>query len=181
MAIEFNRYELRRKNPIKRNNKFFGGEDFNTEMDFAREYMEQDANQTIVLYQVDLQKTNVNDIYKEAQKSEIRFKPPVELTCVYQIEEAENKAYNQQSSKGMYAKPGKLTFSVLNLELEQKHCDINRGDYIGIDITPEYRIFFTVTNDGRMNTTSNKNTIYGKMPYFRECIGAYVDTNEFQG
>ena len=181
MAMEFNRTTLKRKNPIKRNNKFFGGEDFNLEMDFAREYMEQDANQTVVLYQVDLQKTKVNDIYKEANKSEIRFKSPIELTCIYEIEEAEVKAYSEQNSKGMYAKPGKLTFSVLITELEEKECDINRGDFIRVDITPEYHIFFTVTDDGRVNTSANKNTIYGKVPYFRRCTGAYVDPVDFQG
>ena len=108
---------IRRKNPIKRNNKFFSGEDYNVQMDFAKEYMEQHANQTIILYQVDLEKTKVDDIYKEARKSDLRFKTPIELTCVYEIQDTQMKAYSETISKGLYAKPGTIIFSVLLEEL----------------------------------------------------------------
>lgn len=177
----FDNIPTRKKVPIKRNNKFFSGEDFDLEMDFAREYMEQDANQTIVLYQVDMQKTKVNDIYNEAQKNAIRFKPPVELTVIYDVTDAEIRSYSEQNKKGLYAKPGKLTFSVLLTELEEKHCDVKKGDYIGIQITPEMRLYWTVTNDGKMSMTSNKNTLYGHSPYYRTCECAPVDETEFNG
>lgn len=179
--MRFDNIPDRKKIPIKRNSKFFSGEDFDLEMDFSREYMEQDANQTIILYQVDMTETKVNDIYNEASKNAIRYKPPVELTCIYDIQDAEVRAYSEQNKKGLYSKPGKLTFSVLLTELEEKKCDIKRGDYIGIQITPEYRIYFTVTNDGKMGMTSNKNTIYGKAPYYRTCEAAYADETEFNG
>lgn len=169
----------RKKIPIKRNSKFFSGEDFDLEMDFSREYMEQDANQTIILYQVDMKETKVNDIYNEAQKNAIRFKPPVELTCIYNIDDAEVRAYSEQNKKGLYAKPGKLTFSVLLTELEEKKCDIKRGDYIGVVIDEQTILYWTVTDDGKMSTSSNKNTIYGKKAYYRSCICAPVDNTEF--
>ena len=51
----------------------------NNFLNFAKEYIEQDANQTVILYRVDLEKTKVNDIYKEASKDAIRFLPPIEL------------------------------------------------------------------------------------------------------
>ena len=170
-----------RKVPIKRNNKFFSGEDFNLELEFGMEYMEQDANQTVILYQVDLDKTKVNDVYKEAQKSDIRFKTPVELTCIYEIQDAEMKPYDSKTVKGVYAKPGKLIFSVLNRTLEENECDIKRGDYIGVQITDSQRIYFTVTNDGKVQSFANKNTMYGVQPYFRQIEANYVDNSEFQG
>ena len=77
MAIELN--TIKHKVPIKRNNKFFGKEDFDIELNFSMEYMEQDMNQTIILYEVDLEKTKVNSVYKEATKEAIRFKTPVEV------------------------------------------------------------------------------------------------------
>lgn len=181
MGITFDNTNIRRKNPIKRNSKFFSSEDFSLEMEFAREYMEQDANQTIILYQVDYEKTKVNDVYNEADKSNIRFKTPVELTVIYDLEDAETKAYRENMSKGIYVKPGKLTFSVLLSELEEVGCDIARGDYIGIQITPEYMIYFTVADDGKMAMTSNKNTLYGTQPYYRTIRCNYIDTNEFNG
>lgn len=178
MAISFNNNQIRRKNPIKRNNKFFSAEDFSVEMDFATEYMEQDANQTIILYQVDYQKTMVNDIYNEADKNNIRFKTPVELTVIYNIEDAETKAYKESLSKGIYVKPGKLTFGILLKELEENNCDISRGDYIGVAIDEQTILYWTVTNDGKMASSSNKNTLYGTKPYYREITCAPVDIND---
>ena len=179
--ITFNNTNIKRKTPIKRNNKFFSGEDYDLEMEFATEYMEQDANQTIILYQVDLEKTKINDTYKEATKNNIKFKTPIELTAIYEIQEGDLKAYSQSNNKGLYVKPGKLIFSVLLKELEENKCDINRGDFIGIQITETDRVYFTVTNDGKVNTISNKNTIYGKKPYYRTCEAAPIDIDEFQG
>lgn len=177
--ITFDNTNIKRKNPIKRNNKFFSGEDFRLEMEFATEYMEQDANQTVILYQVDYEKTMVNDIYKEAEKQNIRFKTPIEITVIYDLQDSETKAYRENMSKGIYVKPGKLTFSVLLKELEENNCEISRGDYIGVQITPEYMIYFAVADDGKMGMTSNKNTLYGTQPFYRTIICSPVDLNEF--
>lgn len=179
--ITFDNTNIKRKNPIKRNNKFFGGEDYDLEMEFATEYMEQDANQTIVLYQVDYEKTKVNSVYNEAEKDKIRFKTPIELTVIYDLQDAETKAYKENMSKGVYVKPGKLTFSVLLKELEENDCDINRGDYIRIDISEDTCYYWTVVNDGKIQSFSNKNTIYGVKPYFRTIECSPVDKNEFNG
>lgn len=181
MAIEFNTVKNNRKVPIKRNNKFFGGEDFDLELDFAKEYIEQDANQTIILYRVDLEKTQVNDIYKEAKKDSVRFLSPIELPVVYEIGESEMKAYGTKMQKGIYAQTGKLTFTVLLSTLEEYGCDISRGDYIGVQINTNHREYFTVTDDGRVATTSNRYSLYGTMPYARKIECASVDLGEFNG
>lgn len=182
MSLQFNKLgSYSHKVPIKRNTKFFGKEDFDLEHDFGLEYMEQDANQTVILYQVDLDKTKVNDVYKEATKDAIRFKTPIEVPCVYEIQDAEMKPYNQKLVKGVYAKPGKLTFSVLLKTLEELKCDIKRGDYIGVQIDEQTRIYFTVTNDGIVQSFANKNTLYGTKPYYRTIECAPVDYSDFEG
>lgn len=181
MELQFDNTQLRRKNPIKRNHKFFGRDEYNLEMEFATEYLEQDANQTVILYQVDLSKTKVNDIYNEADKDAIRYLPPIEVPCVYEIQEAEVQSYEKNKMKGMFAKPGKLVFSVLMKTLEECNVDPKRGDYVGIQITPEKMQFFTITNDGRVGMTANKNTIYGVAPYFRTFEAAPADNIEFNG
>ena len=166
MAIELN--TIKHKVPIKRNNKFFGKEDFDIELNFSMEYMEQDMNQTIILYEVDLEKTKVNSVYKEATKEAIRFKTPVEVPCIYEIQDAEMKPYDTKLVKGVYSKPGKLTFSVLIKTLEELKCDIKR-------------IYFTVNNDGKVQSFANKNTMYGTVPYYRTIECNYVDETEFGG
>jgi hypothetical protein len=170
-----------RKNPIKRNQMFFSKEDFNLEMEIAREYMEHDMNQTIVLFEVDLAKTNVHDIYHEADKRNIRFKTPVELSVRYEISDAEIRSYEKNLNKGMYAKPGNLSFTVLNKTLEEVQRDIKRGDYIGVQITPEEMIYFTVFDDGKIASYANSNTLYGIKPFFRNVKCNYVDPAEFEG
>jgi hypothetical protein len=181
MALSFNNRTERKKIPITRNSKFFGNEDFDLELGFAKEYLEQDANQTVILYRVDLQKTNVNDVYIEAKKDNIRFLPPIELPVIYEVEDAETKAYNTKNQKAIFAQTGKLKFSVLISTLEEFECDIRRGDYIGIQITPEHREYFTVTDDGRVGSMSNKFTLYGTKPYARTISAAQVDLGEFNG
>lgn len=181
MALRFNNRTERKKIPITRNSKFFGNEDFDLELGFAKEYLEQDANQTVILYRVDLQKTNVNDVYIEAKKDNIRFLPPIELPVIYEVEDGETKAYNTKNQKAIFAQTGKLKFSVLISTLEEFECDIRRGDYIGIQITPEHREYFTVTDDGRVGSMSNKFTLYGTKPYARTISAAQVDLGEFNG
>lgn len=181
MALTFDNGRTVKKVPIKRNTKFFSGEDFNLELDFAKEYIEQDANQTVILYRVDLEKTKVNDIYKEASKDAIRFLTPIELPVIYEIGDAEMKAYGTKIQKGVYAQTGKLTFSVLLSTLEEYNCDISRGDYIGVQIDSSHREYFTVTDDGRVATTSNRFTMFGTKPYARKIECASVDLGEFNG
>lgn len=182
MALQFNNGNAPiKKVPVKRNNKFFGKDDFEVELMFAKEYMEEDANQSIILYRIDLVKTKVNDIYNEADKESIRFLPPIELPVVYEISDAEMKAYETRKQKGLYSQNGKLTFSVLISTLEEYHCDISRGDYIGVQIDPIHRIYYTVTDDGRVSSTANKFTMYGTVPYARTIQCAAVDTVEFEG
>lgn len=183
MALKFNENNGKSANkvPITRNNKFFGMEDFDLEIGFATEYLEQDANQTVILYQVDLEKTKVDDIYNEANKDAIRFKTPIVLPVVYDLSDAEVKTYSNKVQKGIYAQAGKLTFSVLLSTLEENNCDISRGDYIGVQIDTEHREYYTVTDDGRVGMTSNKFTLYGTKPYARTITCASVDTNEFNG
>jgi len=179
MSINFNKTQ--KKVPITRNTKFFSEEDFDLEIGFATEYIEEDANQTIILYRVDLSSTKVNDIYKEAKNNSIRFLTPIELPVIYEIDDAELKSYAGSVQKGVYAQTGKLKFTVLNSTLEEYGCDISRGDYIGIQIDSTHREYFTVTNDGRVASMSNKFTMYGTKPFARTIECASIDKNEFNG
>lgn len=172
---------MNRKNPINRNRMFFSETDFDLEIEFAQDYMEQDMNQTIVLFEVDLSKTNTNDIYHEANKKNIRFKSPVELTVRYEINNAEMRSYDKTNNKGIYSKPGILDFTVLNKTLEQVERDIKRGDYVGVQITPEEMIYFCVFDDGKVANYANSNTLYGIKPFFRQVKCNYVDPSEFEG
>ena len=80
--------------PITRNNMFYSEEDFEYETNLLMEYIEEDLNQTVVVYEVDRQKTNVSAVYKEAKDGQIRFKVPKEIPCMYELKEANTKVYD---------------------------------------------------------------------------------------
>lgn len=157
---------IKRKNPINRNNFFVSPDAINLQIAMGMEYVNKVLNQTVVLYEIDREKTKVNDIYNEAKFNEIVFKTPVELNVMYKLEKPELKTYDQQAIKGYYVKVGQLTFTIYEKELEENGCDINRGDYIGLQVTPDHMEYFIVANDGRVNY-DNAHTMWGTVPYYR--------------
>lgn len=162
--------------PINRNNLFYSEDDFNLEVDIMEDYMEEDSNQTIVLYEVDRVKTNVNYVYKETKNSDsIRFKPPKELPCLYNINEPEMKSYDSKTSNAVYMLSGKLDVYILEKTLKKNNCDIKRGDYIGIQIKEDTMNYFMVTSDGKINQ-SNKMAVgaYGYPWRHVECAPTTV-------
>lgn len=157
---------IKRKNPINRNNFFTSPQEVNFQIMMGMEYVNKILNQTVVLYEVDREKTKVNDIYNEANFKDLVFKTPVELNVMYKLEKGELKTYNTEAVKGYYVKVGKLTFTIYNKELEENGCDIKRGDYIGLQVTPEHMEYFIVADDGRVNY-DNAHTMWGTVPYYR--------------
>ena len=142
------------RTPITRNNLFYSETDFQFEMDIAEGYLEEDTNQTVVLYQVDRNTTRVNDTYQEAGEV-VRFLPPVEVPCLYEIADTKLDSYNSKTNNGVYALQGNLKVYV-NLNAFDKYgFDIRRGDYIGVMIEEGRMYYWVVTDDGKVNTANN--------------------------
>lgn len=177
--LQFNTNKIT-KVPINRNNLFYSEESLLYEMEIGKNYLEQDVNQTLILYQVDLSKTNVDALYTETKPHEVMFKPPVEIHCIYEVEQGDLKSYDTNKNVGTYIKGGKLTFGVYQATLDELEAEIKVGDYIGVQVTPTHREYYTVTNDGR-NNFSNKQSIFGVRPLYREVTCASVDLSEFSG
>jgi hypothetical protein len=165
--------------PISRNNLFYSAEDFEFETDLIDGYLEEDLNQTVVVYEVDRKRTNVNDIYKEAKKDTIRFLPPKEIPCMFEIQDAQLNAFDSKSSTGTYQISGNLTVYVTTNALEKYKCDIKRGDYLAIQIDEHRMSYFTVTDDGKVNN-ANKLMVGGYKPSYWRIINA-APAQEFRG
>lgn len=177
--IEFN-IQKTNKVPINRNNLFYSEKDFQYEMEIGKNYLEQDVNQTVILYEVDLNKTNLDAIYSESKSDSIIFKPPVELHVLYNVEPGELSSYDKSKNLGTYIKSGKLTFGVYQSTLDELGAEIKVGDYIGVQVTPTHMEFYTVVNDGR-NNYDNSHSVFGYKPAWRSVTCAYVNPNEFNG
>lgn len=177
--LEFN-INKQSKVPINRNNLFYDEPSFQYEMMIATNYLEQDVNQTIVLFQIDIEKSNLDDTYGESKKDALVFKPPVEIHCIYEIDEGTLENYNKDKSLGDYVKQGKLTFSVFQHTLDELGVEIRMGDYVGVQVTPEKMVYWTVANDGR-NNFDNSKSVFGYKNPWRKIECAAVDKNEFDG
>lgn len=168
-----------RKIPITRVNKFFSEEDFNLEVDFGREWLEGDINIKVILFQVLQGESMTDDIYGEAGRDEIRFKPPVELTVNLNNATPVNEAYNSNGSL-RHLEHGNLVFGVYAEQLKELEAEINYGDYIGYAETEDKIQYYTVSNNGII-TSDNAHTMVGYKGFYRTVTCVPVDEDEFKG
>ena len=176
--LNFNTNNIKRV-PINRNNLFYSDESFLFDIELGKNYIEQDMNQTLVLYSVDVSKTNINDTYGETKTDEIQFKTPVEFHCVYKIEEPELKAYDKTKNIGTYMKTGKLTFGVYKETLDELGIEIKPGDYIGALINEEHMEYFSISAVNK--NYDNAHSMWGRKNFYFSCICFPIDPSEFKG
>jgi hypothetical protein len=176
--LKFNTKNIRRV-PINRNSLFYDADMFALEREIGKDYIEQDMGQTVVLYQVDASQTQTDAVYGETYTDNIAFKTPVEIPCTYKIEQPELKSYDKSKQLGTYMKTGKLTIGVYQETLVELNVEIKKGDYIGVQISPEHMEFFVVNNDGK-NNYDNAHSLWGTVPLYRTIQCSPVDTSEFK-
>ena len=164
--------------PITRLNKFFAEQDFNLELAMGEEWLLGDMNFTWVLYRVDRQKTNSDDVYGEALSDAIQFLPPVEFKGYVKVEAPTNS--DMGGSRIYQTEPGNLQVSVYQKSLVELDIEINLGDYIGYYETETRVRYYSVVDDGRV-VSDNKHTYGGYKPYYRTIIAAPANENEFRG
>lgn len=165
--------------PITRVNKWFSQEDFDLELSMGREAIEGDGNFTVILFRVNRETTESDNLYGDASKDGIRFFPPVELKVVPTIAIPENKAYNPNGNL-RYLQDGQLSFGIYDAQLVELETEISYGDYIGYPVSETEIRYYSVVNDGIKNF-DNIHTIMGYKSAFRTIVCAIVDSSEFNG
>lgn len=172
--------EKRVKYPINRNSLFFSDRDLEIETDLGMDYIMEDVGQSVILYRVDIERSNLNQTYLEAKEGGIVFKAPIKVPCMYSIETGELRSYEKNKNLASYVQNGQLRLYVYEKTLSDMKIDIRRGDYIGTVISENKLQMFTVVDDGRANN-DNRHTMYGTKPYYRSITCAEVNLNEFDG
>jgi hypothetical protein len=166
------------KLPITRMSKFFSQEDFDLQIEMGQEYLHGDLNMKLVLYRVDRSKSDIDDVYGEVGKDEIKYFPPIEFNGLVKIEESKNSSYKNGTMR--YLEPGNMQISVYIKQLEDLKIDIKYGDYIGYPQSEGRLRFYTVSNDGKV-TSDNKHNYFGYKPYYRTITCVPTQENEFRG
>ena len=158
--------------------KFLSQDDFDLNIQMGEEYLHGDLNMKLVLYRVDRQKTENDDVYAEVGTDEIKYFPPIEFNGLVKIEEPKNTAYKTGLLR--YLEPGNMILSVYIKHLNELNVDIRYGDYIGYPESETRTRFYTVTNDGKV-TSDNKHNMFGYKPYYRNIVCTAVQDNTFRG
>lgn len=167
-----------RRVPINRNSLFYDKDSFNVEMEIGKNYIEQDMGQAVVLYQVDVSKTQADAVYGETTPGSVTYKTPVEIPCVYKVEAPELKSYDKDKQLGTYNKIGKLTFSYYKETIDELGVTIKKGDYVGVQITPELMLYYVINN---VNPNyDNAHTLWGTIPLYYTATCSAVDSSEFK-
>lgn len=166
------------KIPITRMSKFFSQDDFDLQIKLGQEYLHGDINMKLVLYRVDRGKSEINDIYGEVGKDEVKFLPPVEFNGLVKIDEPKNSSYKNGLVR--YNEAGNIIISVYITHLQELNIDIRYGDYIGYPDSEDKLRYYQVTNDGRI-TSDNKHKMFGYKPHYRTITCAIVQEGEFRG
>jgi hypothetical protein len=164
--------------PITRLGKFFGGDDFNLEIDMGQEWLHGDMNFTVILYRVDRNKTKTDDVYGETVKNGVKFLPPVELNGLVKIVAPVNQKLG--TSKIRQEEPGNMTFSVYQKTLDDLEVDILLGDYLGYYETENKVRYYSVYDDGRVDSDL-KHTYGGYKSFYRTIYATFVNQNDFNG
>ena len=164
--------------PITRLGKFFGGEDFELEVQMGTEWLEGDMNFTVVLYRIDRYKTKTDDVYGEVLEDGIQFLAPIELKGYVQVLAPTNKFLG--SSRVEQLEPGNMKFSIYQKQLDDLGVDIFFGDYLGYYETESRVRYYTVSDDGKV-VSDNKHTYGGYKSFYRTITATWVTDNEFRG
>jgi hypothetical protein len=166
------------KIPITRLSKFLSQDDFDLNIQMGSEYLHGDLNMKLVLYRVDREKTDIDSVYTEVGKDEIKFFPPVEFNALVKIDSPKNSSYKGGLLR--YNEPGTMTLSVYIKHLEELNIDVRYGDYIGYPESETRTRYYTVTNDGKV-TSDNKHNMFGYKPYYRSITCAPAQDSQFRG
>jgi hypothetical protein len=164
--------------PITRLSKFFGQDDFDLNVQMGQEYLHGDLNMKLVLYRVDRQNTDTDNVYAEVGKDQVKFFSPVEFNALVKIEESKNNSYKQGMVR--YNEPGNIIISVYIKHLEELKINIRYGDYIGYPESENKVRYYTVSNDGIV-TSDNKHNMFGFKPHYRTITCVPAQESEFRG
>lgn len=164
--------------PITRLGKFFGGEDYELDIEMGRQWLNGDMNFTVVLYRIDRNKTKSDNVYGEVLEDGIQFLAPVELKGLVQVMAPTHKFLG--NSKVEQQEPGNMKFSIYQKTLDEMGVEIFMGDYIAYYETEDRVRYYSVADDGFV-TSDNKHSYGGYKPFYRTIVATFVSENEFKG
>lgn len=163
-------------NPGVKEGIFFKLDDFNTQVEMGRDFIENVIPAKVFLYRIDRIKTKTHILYNECFANEKVTLPKIELSIKFNIEDSESENIGNSQINIQWSQD--LVFTVYDLELEEKKCDILKGDFISI-IGGHNKIVYYEVYDNDKNNISNLKTIAGIKSFYRKVRCKYVNSDIF--
>jgi hypothetical protein len=132
-----------------------------------------DNPQFVILHRVNLNQTEVHKLYGQAKTKDKKFLSPVRLSVMVDVEDGKQEYYGPNPGGVTRDDTGNLRFGVYLAELEEKHTEINRGDFVEYNMSGEKRRFYEVDSANNV-TDETKKTIGGFKSYWKLVTGVPV-------
>lgn len=152
---------------------FMSNESFDLDIEYGRDFLKQDNVQYVTIYKVDIIKSKSHTLYGQSKAKDKIFFTPVKINVMIIIEPSTQEYYGDNDGGITREDTGKLIFGVYEKELNEKKLTINRGDYVGYNLSGEKERYYEIENSNIINDTSDK-TIAGFKPYYRKIIAVPV-------
>jgi hypothetical protein len=146
---------------------------FDLDIFYGRNYLMTDNPQFVILHRVNLNQTEVNKLYGQAKTKDKKFLSPVRLSVMVDVEDGKQEYYGPNPGGVTRDDTGNLRFGVYLAELEEKHTEINRGDFVEYNMSGEKRRFYEVDSANNV-TDETKKTIGGFKSYWKLVTGVPV-------
>ncbi len=152
---------------------FMSENSFNLDVAYGRNYLQSDIVHEVVVYKVNVIKTKSHNLYGQTKAKDKVFMPPVKIKVMITIQPNEQKYYGEGQGGIVRDDTGNLEFGVYIKELEENKLDIQRGDYVGYNISGDKLRFYEVENANNVIDETDK-TIAGFKPYWKKIIAVPV-------
>jgi len=152
---------------------FMSENSFNLDVSYGRNYLESDIINEVVVYKVNVTKTKSHNLYGQTKAKDKIFFPPIKIKVMITIHASEQKYYGENQGGIVRDDTGNLEFGVYLKELEENKLDIQRGDYIGYNMSGNKMRFYEVENANNVIDVTEK-TIGGFKAYWKKIIAVPI-------
>jgi hypothetical protein len=152
---------------------FMSENSFNLDVSYGRNYLQSDIIHEIILYKINVTKSKSNNLYGQSKPQDKIFFPPVKIKVMVTVEPSETTYYGNNDGGIARDDTGKLVFGVYLKELEENNIDIQRGDYVGYNMSGDKMRFYEVEDANNVIDVTDK-TIGGFKPYWRKITAVSI-------
>ena len=146
---------------------FMSENSFNLDISYGRNYLQSDVVHEVEVYKVNVIKSKSHNLYGQSKPQDKVFFPPVRIKVMITIETNDQTYYGGNEGGIVRDDTGNLVFGVYIKELEENNIDIQRGDYIGYNMSGIKTRFYEVENANNVTDVTDK-TIGGFKPYWKK-------------